>query len=211
MMLFEYMIGNTDFSIWALHNVRIVQKPDAHAAIAVPYDFDLSGLVHAPYATPDRRLGLRSVVDRLYRGPCRTHRRVRRRRGARSAPSATDMLALIDSMHGSRSSSRRGEMKDYLESVLQVDREAGVDQEDVRRRLQAAADDVEGGSQKWSGSDWRVRTTLTSSTPYLPSSRLRLRRAPRLQPAARRRSSRSRSSSLPTSDRPTARPSSDPD
>ena len=29
MMLFEYMIGNTDFSIWALHNVRLVQDPRA--------------------------------------------------------------------------------------------------------------------------------------------------------------------------------------
>ena len=28
MMLFEYMIGNTDMSIWALHNVRLLQKPD---------------------------------------------------------------------------------------------------------------------------------------------------------------------------------------
>src|SRR5207237_10168280 len=26
-MLVEYMIGNTDFSIWALHSVRIVQDP----------------------------------------------------------------------------------------------------------------------------------------------------------------------------------------
>src|SRR3954451_7856745 len=26
-MLFEYMIGNTDMSIWALHNMRLVQKP----------------------------------------------------------------------------------------------------------------------------------------------------------------------------------------
>ena len=70
-MLFEYMIGNTDMSIWALHNVRLIQKPN-RTLIAVPYDFDLSGLVHAPYATPDRRLGLRSVVDRMYRGPCRS-------------------------------------------------------------------------------------------------------------------------------------------
>src|SRR5262249_55116350 len=71
MMLFEYMIGNTDFSIWMLHNVRIVQDPN-RKIYSVPYDFDLTGLVHPPYAAPDPRLGIRSVVDRLYRGPCRT-------------------------------------------------------------------------------------------------------------------------------------------
>ena len=85
MMLFEYMIGNTDMSIWALHNVRLIQKPD-RTLIAVPYDFDLSGFVHAPYAIPDRRLGLRSVVDRKYRGPCRTTEEFDAAR-RRSAPS----------------------------------------------------------------------------------------------------------------------------
>src|SRR5213079_225449 len=28
MMVFEYMIGNTDFSLYALHNVIFVQTPD---------------------------------------------------------------------------------------------------------------------------------------------------------------------------------------
>src|SRR5438128_1086486 len=70
-MLYEYMIGNTDVSIWALHNVLLVQKPP-RALFVVPYDFDLAGLVHAPYAIPDRKLGLRSVLDRMYRGPCRS-------------------------------------------------------------------------------------------------------------------------------------------
>ena len=31
MMLFEYMIGNTDMSIWALHNVRIDPEAEPHA------------------------------------------------------------------------------------------------------------------------------------------------------------------------------------
>ena len=96
MMLFEYMIGNTDFSIWALHNVRVVQRPD-RTLLGVPYDFDLSGLVHAPYAMPDRRLGLRSVVDRLYRGPCRTTDEF----DAAAAPFRAkhgEMLALVDAI-----------------------------------------------------------------------------------------------------------------
>ena len=71
MMLFEYMIGSTDFSIFALHNVVFVQKPD-RVLYSVPYDFDMAGLVSPPYAIPDKRLPIQSVKERLYRGPCRT-------------------------------------------------------------------------------------------------------------------------------------------
>jgi hypothetical protein len=124
MMLFEYMIGNTDFSIWALHNVRIVQKPD-RTLLGVPYDFDLSGLVHAPYATPDRRLGLRSVVDRRYRGPCRSTDEF----DAAAAPfraKHAEMLALIGGMRD-LDQSLRGEMKEYVEGFFRaIDKPASI-------------------------------------------------------------------------------------
>jgi hypothetical protein len=71
MMLFEYMIGNTDFSIMEQHNVRLVQT-QAGRRFVVPYDFDYSGLAAASYATPSKALPIVSVRDRLFRGPCRT-------------------------------------------------------------------------------------------------------------------------------------------
>ena len=123
-MLYEYMIGNTDVSIWALHNVRIVQNP-ARTLFLVPYDFDLSGLVHAPYAIPDRRLGLRSVLDRMYRGPCRGIEEL----DAAAAPfraRKTDMLALVESMRDLESRGRI-EVKDYLESFFRtIERPASI-------------------------------------------------------------------------------------
>jgi len=67
--LYEFMIGNTDWSIYALHNVRILASEGARY-VPVAYDFDFSGLVNAHYATPDPRLGLRDVRSRLYRGGC---------------------------------------------------------------------------------------------------------------------------------------------
>ena len=70
MMMFQYMIGNTDFSIHALHNVRLVQDA-AGVLYPVPYDFNNSGLVDAHYAIPSPKLPIKAVVDRLYRGPCR--------------------------------------------------------------------------------------------------------------------------------------------
>lgn len=67
--LFEYMIGNTDWSIYALHNVRILAS-EGRPYMPIGYDFDFSGLVNAHYATPDPRLGLRDVRTRMYRGGC---------------------------------------------------------------------------------------------------------------------------------------------
>jgi hypothetical protein len=117
MMLFEYMIGNTDYSIWALHNVRIVQDR-GRTLYPVPYDFDLSGFVNPPYARPDPRLGLSRVTDRLYRGPCRSADDMdaaaelfRARRG--------DMITLLDSMRDLEAGAR-AEAKDYLESFFRT-------------------------------------------------------------------------------------------
>ena len=68
--LFEYLIGNTDFSMSALHNVELFARNDGNDPIPVARDFDFSGLVNARYATPDGRLKIRTVRDRLYRGYC---------------------------------------------------------------------------------------------------------------------------------------------
>jgi hypothetical protein len=38
----------------------------------VPYDFDWSGAVDTYYAVPDPRLPIKTVRERIYRGPCRT-------------------------------------------------------------------------------------------------------------------------------------------
>ena len=69
--MFEYLIGNTDFSYAALHNIVLI-RDSAGTVFAVPYDFDWSGVVSASYAVPDSRLGIKSVRERLYRGYCRT-------------------------------------------------------------------------------------------------------------------------------------------
>jgi len=71
MTLFEYMIGNLDMSVIAFHNVKAVQVP-AGTVYPVPYDFDYSGLVDATYAAPPPGLGVTTVRDRVFRGPCRT-------------------------------------------------------------------------------------------------------------------------------------------
>ncbi len=71
MSIFEYLIGNTDMSLFLQHNIRIVQTVNG-LRYPVPYDFDYAGLVDTGYGVPGKDLGITSVRDRLYRGPCRT-------------------------------------------------------------------------------------------------------------------------------------------
>jgi hypothetical protein len=72
--VFEYMIANTDWSVPANHNIRLIHsKTDSLSRpYAVPYDFDFSGLVNTAYSAPDERLGISSVRERIYRGYPRT-------------------------------------------------------------------------------------------------------------------------------------------
>lgn len=63
--MFEYMIGNTDWDISMMRNVRLIQAGESRKVCVVPYDFDFAGLVSAPYASPSSESGLRTVRDRF--------------------------------------------------------------------------------------------------------------------------------------------------
>ncbi len=67
--MFQYMIGNTDYSAYELHNVILVSDEQRKLPpIALPYDFDWCGLVSASYAKPNSVLKTESVDERVYRG-----------------------------------------------------------------------------------------------------------------------------------------------
>ncbi|MGI8705879.1 MAG: hypothetical protein ACR2JJ_08830 [Sphingomicrobium sp.] len=77
--LFQHMIANHDWSMRAgpageecCHNTKLIAPARGVAAgvIPIPYDFDFSGLVNAPYATPPDLLRIRNVRQRQYRGYC---------------------------------------------------------------------------------------------------------------------------------------------
>lgn len=67
--VFEFMIGNTDWSVPFQHNFRILIDSTKARPLVVPYDFDHAGIVDARYARPAGQLGIESVRERLYRGP----------------------------------------------------------------------------------------------------------------------------------------------
>ena len=77
MTLFQYMVGNTDWSAVkgrpgdrCCHNVAVLGGGGFDLNTVLPFDFDQAGLVDAPYAVPDDGLGIRRVTERLYRGLC---------------------------------------------------------------------------------------------------------------------------------------------
>jgi hypothetical protein len=70
MAVFQYLIGNTDWSVQYLHNIKLLAKDLQTAPIPVPYDFDHAGIVNTPYALPAEELQMRSIRERRYRGYC---------------------------------------------------------------------------------------------------------------------------------------------
>ncbi len=68
--VFQYMIGNTDWSVARLHNIKLIQKEANEAPIAVPYDFDWTGMVNPVYGQSNQ-LGT-DIKERVYRGYGRT-------------------------------------------------------------------------------------------------------------------------------------------
>jgi hypothetical protein len=74
MAIFNYMIGNTDWSVPNQHNCKILMMSNTSTpelGMIVPYDFDYAGLVNAVYAIPTEGLKIESVQERLYLGICR--------------------------------------------------------------------------------------------------------------------------------------------
>lgn len=120
--MFQYMIGNLDWSAIqgppgkdCCHNSKLIGDKGAEGAggagvFPVPYDFDQSGLVNAPYALPPLGLGIKKVTKRLYRGFCRHNGLVPEAiedfQGAEAA-----MMDLIASYDGLSKSSRKKSTK----------------------------------------------------------------------------------------------------
>lgn len=76
--LFQLLISNHDYSVlqgpegeYCCHNsMMFTREESADKRIAIPFDFDMSGLVNARYAAPPEHLPIRLVRTRYYRGLC---------------------------------------------------------------------------------------------------------------------------------------------
>lgn len=73
--IFNFMIGNYDWAVPEQHNILVIKSLNIDPyglAIAVPHDFDWTGLVNASYAIPAEVIGTENVRERLFLGVCRT-------------------------------------------------------------------------------------------------------------------------------------------
>ena len=104
--VFEYMISNYDWSMRAgpkgtecCHNSRLLNPGGGSQLITVPYDFDFSGLVDAPYAVPPDGLPISNVRQRTYRGYC-AHMAQARAFAAQISPRRAEFLNLFATIPG---------------------------------------------------------------------------------------------------------------
>ena len=75
--LFQFLIGNNDYSVLktsagedCCHNSDVLAVDEADPKVPIPFDFDFSGLVDAPYAAPPSHLPINEVRHRYYTGLC---------------------------------------------------------------------------------------------------------------------------------------------
>ncbi|MGE0742726.1 MAG: hypothetical protein AB7O98_15410 [Hyphomonadaceae bacterium] len=125
--LFQYMIGNLDWDMVSghageecCHNGKLMAatRESREAVVPIPYDFDFSGFVGAPYAIPPAGLPVPNVRTRYYRGLCRhndalppviAHFRERR----------AELYAVIDG-ETRLTEGRRREARRYIEAFFEI-------------------------------------------------------------------------------------------
>jgi hypothetical protein len=71
--VFQYLIGNKDWYVTSRHNIIIMQSTGSEPVnYAVPYDFDFSGFVNAPYTYPAGESEDPLSDRRVFKGLCYT-------------------------------------------------------------------------------------------------------------------------------------------
>lgn len=114
--LFQYLIGNTDWAISTFRNVYLLKPATAGERIRVlPFDFDFSGFVSAPYSSPTAATGLRDVKERLLMAEGLPQSAIDAAM-VRMDAAKSDLLALCASPFLSKSVSR--ELTRYVESFF---------------------------------------------------------------------------------------------
>ena len=139
MMLLEYILGNTDYSIWALHNVGHHPGQEADAlpgGLRLRHVRDGASAVRDSRSAPAPPQRHRSALSRTLPDGRRVQRR---RRAVPRQEDRHDRGRRRD--EGAQWLAQRRDEGLYRE-LLPDDREARVDQEELRGWVQAAADDV---------------------------------------------------------------------
>jgi hypothetical protein len=133
------MIGNTEYSLVApepgkkcCHNMDLLSATKEPPFVALPYDFDFSGLVQAAYAGPNPKYPIKNVRTRYYKGRCSNNEHL---------PETLELFldkrdalfAIVDSVAAMDDTGARatGSVRSYLERFFDII----DDPEEVKKRL----------------------------------------------------------------------------
>lgn len=115
--VFQYMIGNADWSYLMCRNTELIQQEDGRI-VPVPYDFDYAGLVSAPYARANSALGQKTVRDRVYLGNVTDYEELRTI-FAYFGTKRKELISIIDNFKILDAAARQ-DMMDYLEEFFEL-------------------------------------------------------------------------------------------
>ncbi|RMG21575.1 MAG: hypothetical protein D6730_18030 [Bacteroidetes bacterium] len=132
MAVFQFMIGNTDWSVLSQHNIKVFKHAGTDRYVAIPYDFDWAGLIAPPYAQPNPLLGTTNVRQRVFRGYCRSsaefdadfHRLKAQRQAIFALVSSCDQL----------SSRARDRSLNYLQSFYEILEDSNRASKEIREK-----------------------------------------------------------------------------
>ena len=136
--VFQFLIGNTDFSRSdgpdgddCCHNHSPFGSADG-PYYSIPYDFDMSGIVNAPYATPNPKLRLDSVQERRYRGLC-SNNALLPGTLEKFLAKRTEIEDLVRNLQDIGTSTRRDTLKYIDQFYRTIEREKTMQRELVKR------------------------------------------------------------------------------
>jgi hypothetical protein len=98
------------------HNSRLMSAAGSPLT-TVPYDFDFSGLVDAPYAGPPEGIPIRTLRDRNYRGYC-AHMAAARAAAAEFSARRGELIGVLSTIPGMTDGTRQNAAK-YLAGFFQ--------------------------------------------------------------------------------------------
>jgi hypothetical protein len=117
-LLFQYMIGNTEWSIENQRNIKIIQPNDGSKPFVIPYDFDFSALVNASYALPNPDYNQYSIQQRICMGSFASEEELEQTCSAFLDSKDIKLSAIKSAPYLSKSSKR--EMIKFLKSFYRI-------------------------------------------------------------------------------------------
>ena len=125
--LFQYMLGNLDFSLVkappgsdCCHNSKLIGLSNSAASpqIPVPYDFDNTGWVDPDYALLPGNVDVRDIRTRVFRGHCSRIDQVREQRNV-FIDRKSVLAAVIENLSG-LSDKQKAKNREYLKQFFET-------------------------------------------------------------------------------------------